>query len=346
MTDDARRTEVPLEIAAWGLQPTDAAVTDHLDRACLRFSDANLQPTVPGVRLADGIIEADFAVTGERSFHGLVWRRRDPDTFESFFVRPHQAGNPDAIQYTPVTNGMSSWQLYHGDGYWAPIAFPIDAWFTLRIAFAAERADVFVGDLSQPALRVRQLKLGAGLGGIGLQVGGPGLHVARFAYSDMAPALEPMPAATTDPAAVRAWEVSDPFAEAVLAGVTALPADLVAGRTWTPLESEPDGLANLARLHRPRDGANTVLARTVVVAGTARVVPMEVGFSDRATVFLNGRALFRGDDTYRSRDYRFLGSIGFWDTVFLPLDAGSNELVIAVSEDFGGWGIKARLGDY
>ena len=72
---------------------------------------------------------------------------------------------------------------------------------------------------------------------------------------------------------------------------------------------------------------------------------LELGFSDRAVVFLNGRALYRGDDTYRSRDYRFLGSIGYYDTLFLPLVAGANDLVVAVSEDFGGWGVQARLAD-
>ena len=60
-------------------------------------------------------------------------------------------------------------------------------------------------------------------------------------------------------------------------------------------------------------------------------------------VFLNGERLFRGSDGYRSRDYRFLGSIGWYDTVYLPLDEGENELLVAVSEDFGGWGIQARL---
>ncbi|HEY8238784.1 MAG TPA: hypothetical protein VIF63_05055, partial [Candidatus Limnocylindrales bacterium] len=53
----------------------------------------------------------------------------------------------------------------------------------------------------------------------------------------------------------------------------------------------------------------------------------------------------RGDDTYRSRDYRFLGSIGWYDTVYLPLHEGENDLAIAVSEDLGGWGIQARLDD-
>ena len=46
-----------------------------------------------------------------------------------------------------------------------------------------------------------------------------------------------------------------------------------------------------------------------------------------------------------NRDYRFLGSIGWWDSVFLPLQAGRNELVVAVSEDLGGWGVQARFAD-
>ena len=72
---------------------------------------------------------------------------------------------------------------------------------------------------------------------------------------------------------------------------------------------------------------------------------MHVGFSDRAVVYLNGQPLFAGRDDYKSRDYRFLGSIGWWDTLFLPLQAGDNEIVIAVSETFGGWGIQARFTD-
>ena len=77
----------------------------------------------------------------------------------------------------------------------------------------------------------------------------------------------------------------------------------------------------------------------------AQTKRLDFGFSDRALVFLNGRALYRGDDGYRSRDYRFLGSIGYFDAVYLPLEEGDNELVVAVSEDFGGWGVQARLED-
>jgi hypothetical protein len=70
---------------------------------------------------------------------------------------------------------------------------------------------------------------------------------------------------------------------------------------------------------------------------------MDLGFSDRAVVYLNGQPLYAGRDDYRTRDYRFLGSIGWWDTIYLPLREGDNELVIAVSETFGGWGVMARF---
>ena len=92
------------------------------------------------------MIELDLAVGAARGFHGVVWRLFDDENFESFFVRPHQMGNPDAVQYTPVFNGVSAWQLYHGPGYWAPLTFPLGDWFTIRVAFEGSRAEVFVGE--------------------------------------------------------------------------------------------------------------------------------------------------------------------------------------------------------
>jgi len=58
------------------------------------------------------VVELDLAVSAQRDSHGIVWRLADRENFESFFVRPHQMGNPDAVQNTPVFNDI--WQLYHG----------------------------------------------------------------------------------------------------------------------------------------------------------------------------------------------------------------------------------------
>ena len=177
-------------------------------------------------------------------------------------------------------------------------------------------------------------------------IGGPGLFVSRFTVSDLVPAFVgsgPPPIAAV-PGIVPAWSVSDPFAEFDPAPVQ-MPGGVFEGRRWTRLASEPTGLVNLAKVNGVGDGANTCWARTTIRSDRSRVVAMPFGYSDRAVVYLNGRALYRGDDSYRSRDYRFLGSIGWYDTVFLPLEAGDNDLAIAISEDFGGWGVQARFDD-
>jgi hypothetical protein len=49
-----------------------------------------------------------------------------------------------------------------------------------------------------------------------------------------------------------------------------------------------------------------------------------------------------GSDAFASRDYRFLGTIGLYDELFLPLEVGDNEVWLAVSEGFGGWGVTLQ----
>ena len=67
-------------------------------------------------------------------------------------------------------------------------------------------------------------------------------------------------------------------------------------------------------------------------------------YSDRVHIFVNGRLLFAGDSAFQSRDPSFLGvaSLGP-DAIYVDLRPGPNEIVLAVSEKFGGWGFAARL---
>ena len=133
----------------------------------------------PVAPLRNGTIELDLRVTGERSFPGVTWRG-GADGFESFFVRPHQVGNPDAIQYSPCFHGVSAWQLYTGDGFWAPIDFPLGEWFTIRVVCEEERAEMYVADLETPAL-VARLRLAPRAGELGT-LGGDGVELGRFEH--------------------------------------------------------------------------------------------------------------------------------------------------------------------
>ncbi len=317
---------------------TGGIPTDHLARPAIRFDERT--PTVVPVgdlSITDGTIQIELALSGERAFPGLAWRI-DGSTYKSFFVRPHQSGNPDSVQYTPVFNDVSGWQLYTGSGFWNSIDLPIGRWFTLRVCFAGDRGEAYVDDLDTPALVFSRLRVPVATGGIGLLPGGTGAHFAQFSYDSAVPILRgaPPPVHELQPGTVPGWSISNIVAEGVA------PA---AARTWTYLSVEPSGLANLARVHPLGTTLNTVFARTTIVAQSEGLRALDLGFSDRAVVFLNGRPVFAGRDDYRSRDYRFLGSIGYWDTIFLPLEQGDNELIVAVSESFGGWGVQARFAE-
>ena len=173
---------------------------------------------------------------------------------------------------------------------------------------------------------------------------------ARFANVILRPESAPLLAAApprirdSEPVtAIHSWRVSAPFAESSLIGITA-PAS-VAGSAWSNLDVEERGIANLARLSAYDSSHNTVVAAVTLDARRATTVRMRFGFSDRVRVFLNGKLLYAGNDGFGTRDADFLGTVGLFDELELPLRRGRNELWFAVSETFGGWAITADLPD-
>jgi hypothetical protein len=328
--------EVPFDSGRWRFDAEAFGVAEHLGRPALRLENGHA--TLADVSFEDGFLEVDLALTPDRAFTGCTWRRQGED-FEWFWVRPHQSGNPDATQYAPAFNGIAGWQLYHGPRYAVPVSFPFGKWLTIRVAFAGRLAEISVGDDDRPALLVDDLKHEPRAGGVGLSASMATGWFSRFRFGTTAPTIDRRPPRQEPVAeAIRAWAVSDSFAE------DELELDTLDRLAWTTLETEPSGLADLARVNGLERG-NTVFARTTIASEREQTKRLDLGFSDRVTVFLNGQPLFSGSDAYRSRDYRFLGSIGWWDAVYLPLRKGDNDLVLAVTEEFGGWGVQGRLAD-
>lgn len=167
-----------------------------------------------------------MAVSGERGFAGLMFRVQDAKNFEHFYIRPHQSGNPDANQYTPVFNGVSAWQLYHGPGYGAPVEYRFDEWMHVKVVYAGSRADVYI-DSDAPVLRVNNLKRGETAGSIGVHAASfAPAYFANLKVSALANAYElPSTGPSTEviPAErVMYWHVSEPFADETLDSVIEL----------------------------------------------------------------------------------------------------------------------------
>jgi glyoxylase-like metal-dependent hydrolase (beta-lactamase superfamily II) len=340
-------TSVPFDDAAWKIEAAEHELVEHLGKPALRIKGG--AAVLPEVDLANAIVEFEIAVSKQRGFAGLVFRMQDEGNFEHFYIRPHQSGNPDANQYTPVFNGVSAWQLYHGADFAAPVEYSFDQWMNVKVVFAGSKAEVFI-DSDEPVLRINDLRRDDLRGTLGLNSANfSAVHFANFRYTQLSEVYEfswvgeeQSEAAGT----VGMWEVSDAFDGRTLAGVTQLdPADLSA-RNWSKVEAEASGITNLAMANGLAEGQNTVFARMSVNAETADTKQLLLGYSDAAVVFVNGQRVYGGDNTYMSRDYRYLGTIGLFDSVPLALKKGENEICVAVTEAFGGWGIMGRVVDF
>ncbi len=342
-TSSASAETAPFDSGDWTIEAGESRIERHLGRQSLYLSDG--AALLKDVAFENGVIEFDIAVTGERGFEGVLWRLRGDGNYEHFYIRPHQSGKPDANQYTPVFNGVAGWQLYHGAGYSVPLEYAFDRWMHVKLVVSGNKADIYI-DSDKPVLHVPELKHGAGAGAIGLTANVTPAWFSNFSFEAIAKPELVKSEAAQKPApdnAVMRWRVSSPFDEATL-GAT-LPDGHAEGLTWQTLEAEPTGIANLARLHGTAEGADTLFARLIVQSGHAQVKKLSFGYSDRVKAYLNGRLIYGGDNTYRSRDFRYLGTIGLFDALYLPLEAGDNELMLAVSESFGGWGVIAAFDD-
>jgi hypothetical protein len=137
--------------------------------------------------------------------------------------------------------------------------------------------------------------------------------------------------------------VSDVFKEEMITDMDEIPDSWLRQRKWTPLKAEPTGLINISRLHPVNDSVNTVLTRITINSDRDQVKKLDIGYSERLKLYCNGKALYSGNTGFRTRDYRYLGTIGYFDAVYLPLRKGENVIVVSLTETFGGWGIMGKI---
>jgi hypothetical protein len=341
----------------WTVTAPDARVEPYLGREALRLRNGGVFLT--DVAFGDGVVEYDVATTGHRSFVGAALRLRQGErvTYEEFYLRPHQSGRFDALQYTPNFGGLTAWQLY--PEYNRPVQIPRDRWIHVRLVVSGTKLTAFIDDSDEPAMVVEDLRLGPEPGGVGLysnfpEAGTLDLYPTAFSNFELKPAVEDpeSPQAVSDPPSappgvIEAWAVSEAI-PGDGAPVLVLDREALDALNWDVLPTDPVGRINIAeyRAFPPQARQGRVFARVLLHSDAPRTVKLNFGFSDRGSVFLNGELRFTGNNTYRSRSLRYLGAMTLDnDALYLPLLEGENELVVAVTEAFGGWGLVAKLGD-
>jgi hypothetical protein len=340
--------------SAWSLAPAAAVRrAEHLGRPALVIG--NGRAIRRDIRFADGTVEFDLAVTGARSFVYLQFRMASDEDLEEIYFRPHKHGLPDAVQYAPVHQGLSAWQLHHGPGGTAPAEFVRNGWTHIKVVIGGSSLAVFVGNSASPQLVVPRMARPRAEGYIALRnflpAGvDPVKHASAFANLVVRPGVidydfPAVTAARAAPGTVMRWEVSRLFAPDS-GPVLTIADSLIRAAQWRVLPADSTGLLNLAA-HLPVPDSLRfwgALARLTLSTERAATVRLRLGFSDRVTVFLNGRPLFSGDQRYFFDNPRQEGVIGLHQAlVHLALQPGRNEVVLAVTDQFGGFGLIGKL---
>ena len=312
-------------------------------KEAVRLNDNRMQ--LKGKLFKNSIIEFDVLFDRDRAFVGIAFRMADKKNYEEFYLRPHQSGNPDANQYSPVFNGLSAWQLYTGAGFCAPIQYHFQSWIHCKLVIVDQIMEVFIDDMSKPAI-VSSLRRAPVEGGISLFS-----TLGESWFSNLTIQSAEKSAITSTPlvkqnmeGVIDHWSISNSFPESIVAG-NSIDTTFLKRLHWRTHQAEADGLVNLAEHSEWSQKNNTVFLRLSIESDNSSIQRMTYGFSDRVMIFLNGKIIVGGNDGYRTRDYRFLGTIGYFDEVFLHLSKGENELLIAVSEELGGWGFQGKITD-
>ncbi len=326
----------------WDL--ANAKVVDYLGRKAVMGT-----ALLKDVEFRNGTIEVDIAASTDRgrSYPGLLFRVQPNRDWERVYIRPHRHTlYSDVLQYVAAFNGVDSWQFYNGYGATATATIPVKEWFHVKIEVAGSQARVFIGDSARPALVIPGLKHGLSRGSIGVM--GPldgTAYFSNFTYrEDDALDFGAIPPVDVPPGAILDWQISRPFPLAQIDLEQAPEAQNLGDMAWKPLTAEPGGLVDISRLYPRTAQPDLVFAKATIQSEADDVRRYDIGYSDIATVFLNGRPVFTGDSRYQYRDSSFLGIAGYYDSVYLPLRKGANELVVAVAEVSGGWGFMIRDG--
>jgi len=352
-TDGARPDDAPALVEFGDFQirplgPSDRVKVEERDgQPALTITRTGV--ALEGIEFGEGVIEFDLAFDRTRGFGGLMWHVSETNDGEYFYIRKHKSGLPDAGQYTPVRQGLTSWQIFNDVNAMAPFAFTHEGWNRIKFVIADDKADIYFNGNPDPVLHVPDLASDRGTGGVGFRTSGPSgeITIANLTIRDLAPgegivgvAKEVAP---PPPGVIASWLVSDRFAESRIEGALTMPADLPQIPSAGTLMAEPNGIVDIGRLGRPNDDADTRLASVRINSDAARKVRLRFGYSDRIRLFLNGELVFDGSAGFRARDFFFLGSVGFEDAVMLDLREGENDLQAVVSETFGGWAIAGAI---
>jgi hypothetical protein len=337
---------IPIDTTNWEIKARSYVLENFNGKDAIYLKGGTI--TLKDDKFKNGTIEFDLFLKEEQAFPGVVFRIVDNDA-EQFFLRTHLSGKPDANQASPVIQGITPWQLYFGPKYSFPYNYNYVDWTHIRLVVNEGKAQVYLDYSEKPNLSWDLFHFPRE-GNIMFKAGRrSGIHIADVKINKEEKELtnfNPIERTHID-GIINEWEISDMFEKKLLEDHSNL-SPVIAARTWgKKIEVEEGTAANISRVQLLFNGepGETVFAKINIHSNKNQIKLFHFGYSDEVVAILNGKAMYKGTNKWRSRDYRYLGTIGLFDAIYLNLKKGNNTLLMAVSESFGGWLITGKFED-
>lgn len=335
----------------WKLSGKQVAVENFAGRKAIKIHLG--KALLDGVTFGDGLIEFDMYLSGERAFAYLYFRGQSQQNFEEIYFRSHKSAAPDALQYSPVFQSRSAWQLYHGEFGTAAATLPAKQWIPVKLELKGPGMRVWVGESTQPTMVINQLGGSHEGGHLAFRGFVPGTSAAPYAayFSNLriTPAEKSQILSGTKQALplgqLTKWRVSPAF-DSVRGPIFDWPEDLPEENQWQTPIMQQNGAFEFLRSRPIPNGSRhwSVVAQTTLKSQRAQICALHLGFSDELSLSLNGQPLSYHDESYRFDKPRRQGLMHPEQVViYLALKKGDNLLQATVSDGFGGWGLIARL---
>jgi hypothetical protein len=304
------------------------------------------------ILLEDGIIEYDMYLSGERAFSYLYFRYESNDEHEEIYFRSHKSNAPDAVQYSPVFQRRSAWQIYHGDKGTAPVTLPPKTWIKVKIELIGQTMKLWVGDNPEVVLTINHLGRKAQSGALAFRGFVPRNSPAEYSAYFSNLKITKRTAAKTDVnpdvslplGQITTWRVSPAF-DSAKGPVVQLP-ELPDSSKWTTPTMQPDGSFEFLRSRKIPDksGHWATAADVTLRSEQPQNCELHLGFSDEITLSVNGTPVLYQDASYRYGDRRQEGLMHPDQVVaYIQLAKGDNHVRAVIADRFGGWGLSARL---
>lgn len=153
-------TKIDMNNSNWNV-PEGAIFETFDNRKTLVLKGGRI--TVKNQTFSNGSIEVDVYANSVRSFAGITFRKQG-NSMEEVYMRLHKSNQADAIQYTPIFNNESNWQLFRE--YQAKVSFENTGWNTLRIDVNNQVAEIYLN--GEKVITVDNLRTNHTEGQIGL----------------------------------------------------------------------------------------------------------------------------------------------------------------------------------